>query len=249
MIRRAWYDALTALQFLTRVPPGRIPYEPDALSRAVAWFPVVGVFVGAAAVGVHWIASRWVSPQLAALATLGFLVMLTGAFHEDGLADAADGLGGGRNREQSLEIMRDSRIGTYGAVALVLSLLARWLLLGSLPSNDFTSYVIAAHVLCRWTTLPLSFFLKPAREDSGQGVRVAARTSRLALFTGTGIAFALVAFFLRGHALLPILVAIVVVVASGGYFRRRLGGITGDCFGAANQIAEIAIYFCGVLVR
>src|SRR5580704_12617238 len=131
MMRRAWCDVLTALQFLTRVPVGSFPYDPEALSRAVLWFPLVGGFVGAAAAGVHWAVARAVSAPIAALATLIFLVLITGAFHEDGLADTADGLGGGWNRQQSLEIMRDSRIGTYGAIALILSLFARWLLLGS----------------------------------------------------------------------------------------------------------------------
>jgi adenosylcobinamide-GDP ribazoletransferase len=247
MMRRAWCDVLTALQFLTRVPVGSFPYDPEALSRAVLWFPLVGGFVGAAAAGVHWAVARAVSAPIAALATLIFLVLITGAFHEDGLADTADGLGGGWNRHQSLEIMRDSRIGTYGAIALILSLFARWLLLGSLPGGVFMPYVIAAHVLCRWTTLPLSFFLKPARADAGQGVRVAARTSRFTLWAGSGMAFVLVAILLRWHAVIPVLVAMAIAGASGAYFHRRLGGVTGDCFGAANQITEIAIYLCGVM--
>jgi adenosylcobinamide-GDP ribazoletransferase len=247
MMRRPWNDARTALQFLTRVPVGALQYDADALSRAVVWFPLVGGLVGASAVGVHWLAAKVVSAQIAALATLIFLVTVTGAFHEDGLADTADGLGGGWTREQSLEIMRDSRIGTYGAAALVLSLLARWLLLGSLPAPMFAGYVIAAHVLCRWTTLPLSCFLPSARTDGGQGVRVAARTSRFALVAGTLIAFSLTALLLQWHAVIPLLAAIIVAALSGMYFQRRLGGVTGDCFGAANQITEIVIYLCGVI--
>jgi adenosylcobinamide-GDP ribazoletransferase len=247
MIRRAWHDALTALQFLTRVPVGALAYDPDALSRAVVWFPLVGGLVGAAAAGVHWAAAKVVSAQIAALATLVFLVLITGAFHDDGLADTADGLGGGWTRERALEIMRDSRIGTYGAVALVLSLLARWLLLGGLPAGRFAVYVIAAHVLCRWTTLPLSFFLTPARDGAGQGGRVAARTSQSALWIGTMLAFALTAALLRWRAVIPLLAASATAAVSGVYFQRRLGGVTGDCFGAANQVTEIAIYLCGVI--
>jgi adenosylcobinamide-GDP ribazoletransferase len=240
-------DMRTAVQFLTRIPVGNVPYDPDALSRALLWFPLVGAFVGAAAGGVHWLAAKGLSPMLSALATLIFLVLLTGAFHEDGLADTADGLGGGWSRERSLEIMRDSRIGSYGTVALVLSLLARWLLLSSLQPAAFFRTVIVAHVLCRWTSLPLSYFLKPARGQDGQSARVAQRVSMFTLLAGSLLAIAISAAVQRWQMRLPLFVTVSVTCISGFYFRKRLGGITGDCFGAANQVVEIAVYLCGVV--
>lgn len=240
-------DMRTAVQFLTRIPVGNVPYDPDALSRALLWFPLVGAFVGAAAGGVHWFAAKGLSPMLSALVTLIFLVLLIGAFHEDGLADTADGLGGGWSRERSLEIMRDSRIGSYGTVALVLSLLARWLLLSSLQPATFFRTVVVAHVLCRWTALPLSYFMKPARGQDGQSARVAQRVSVWTLFFGTLLAVVISVIVMRWQVWLPLLVAVAVTSIGGAYFYKRLGGITGDCFGAANQVVEIAIYVCGVL--
>jgi adenosylcobinamide-GDP ribazoletransferase len=240
-------DMRTAVQFLTRIPVGNVPYDPDALSRALLWFPLVGAFVGAAAGGVHWLTAKGLSPMLSALVTLIFLVLLTGAFHEDGLADTADALGGGWSRERSLEIMRDSRIGSYGTVALVLSLLARCLLLSSLQPAAFFQTVIVAHVLCRWTALPLSYFLKPARGQDGQSARVAQRVSMFTLLSGSLLAIAISAAVQRWQMWFPLLVTVAVTFIGGVYFHKRLGGITGDCFGAANQVVEIAIYLCGVV--
>jgi adenosylcobinamide-GDP ribazoletransferase len=128
----------------------------------------------------------------------------------------------------------------------VLSLLARYLLLASLPLEHFAAYVISSHVLCRWSSLPLSYFLMPARQQEGQGARIAKLTSLASLIFGSVLSFAVVVFFLRWSALAPALAAILTVVLSGWLYARRIGGVTGDCFGATNQLTEIAVYFCGV---
>jgi adenosylcobinamide-GDP ribazoletransferase len=184
--------------------------------------------------------------SLVALVVLIYLVLITGCLHEDGLADTADGFGGGQTREQILAIFRDSRIGSYGATALVLSLLARYLLLASLPLEHFAAYVISSQVLCRWSSLPLSYFLPPAREQNGQGTRIAKLTSLASLIFGSVFGFTVVAIALRRSAAAPMLVAILVVGLSGWFYSRELGGVTGDCFGATSQLTEIAVYFCGV---
>jgi adenosylcobinamide-GDP ribazoletransferase len=181
-----------------------------------------------------------------ALLVLTFLVLITGGFHEDGLADTADAFGGGWNREQALTILRDSRIGSFGALALVLSVLARFLLLSILPANRFTALVVSAHVLCRWTTLPLSYFLRSARESDGQGARIAQKISPTSFLIGTLLTFAIVLYLMRRAFWIPALVALVITTLSGLYYFRRIGGVTGDCFGATNQLTEIAVYFCGV---
>jgi adenosylcobinamide-GDP ribazoletransferase len=172
--------------------------------------------------------------------------MITGGLHDDGLADTADGFGGGRTRDQILAVLKDSRIGSYGATALTLSLLARYLLLASLPLKHFAAYVISSHVLCRWSSLPLSYFLPPAREQDGQGARIARLTSLASLIFGSAFSFAVVAFALRGAAVAPALISILIVALSGRLYAKTIGGVTGDCFGATNQLTEIAIYFCGV---
>jgi adenosylcobinamide-GDP ribazoletransferase len=142
--------------------------------------------------------------------------------------------------------MKDSRIGTYGGTALALSLLARYVLLATLPLEHFAAYVISAHVLCRWSSLPLSYFLPPAREQTGQGARIAKLTSFPSLLIGSVFSIAVVVFALRWSALTPLLAATIVVILSGWLYIRKINGITGDCFGATNQLTEIAVYFCGV---
>jgi adenosylcobinamide-GDP ribazoletransferase len=245
-IRRLGNESIVAFQFLTRIPMPSIPYETDSLSRATKFFPLVGLVIGFGAVLLQKVLLFRLSRPLVALIVLIYLVMITGCLHEDGLADTADGLGGGRTKDHLLAILKDSRIGSYGATALVLSLLARYLLLASLPLEHFAAYVISSHVLCRWSALPLSYFLPPAREQDGQGVRIAKLTSLASLIFGSAFSFAVVAFALRWSAVAPALIAILIVALSGRVYARRIGGVTGDCFGATNQLTEIAVYFCGV---
>lgn len=260
-LRSGWLGFLDAVQFLTRVP---VPASArsnagDALARAAGFFPLVGLLIGGAAAALNRLLLFHLPRPVAAIAVLGFLVGVTGCLHEDGLADAADGFGGGWSREQALAIMRDSRIGSYGAAALTLSLSARWLLIASLPSADAARYLIAAHVLCRWTALPLGYWLPAARsaadraggaqtgeKGAGQGALLAGRTGRGALLAGSLAAMGIAAAMLRRRSLGPLLGALGVTLLTGMYYRRRIGGVTGDCFGATNQIAEIAVYLCGV---
>jgi adenosylcobinamide-GDP ribazoletransferase len=241
-------DMLVALRYMTRLPAPAVVYAPDSLARAAKFFPAVGLVVAAGAVGLNKILSSHVDRAIVVLLVLVYLVLVTGGLHEDGLADAADGFGAGWSRERILEIMHDSRIGSYGAIALTLSLLGRYVLLGHLPPLKFSSYVIAAHVLCRWTTLPLGFFLAPATEHEGQGAQVARRVSMGSLIFGTLFTFGVCYWRLRNASWIPVSAATAVTLASGLYYKSQIGGVTGDCFGATNQLSEIAVYLCGVLV-
>jgi len=252
-IRRTWFDLLTAVQFLTRVPVPSVPYEEYSLARAVKFFPIVGSLIGLGSMLLYRALARHLPLAIVALVIVVYLVAITGCLHEDGLSDSADGFGGGGERDNVLAIMRDSRIGTYGAAALALSVLARVLLIASLPRTQAGAYLIAAPVLSRWTTLPLSFCLKPARDQNpddgqvdGQGARIARLTTSGSLIFGSLLAFAIAFALLRLRALVPILISGVVTLLTGLYYKHRIGGITGDCFGATNQLAEIAVYFSGV---
>lgn len=246
-------DLLAAVQFLTRIPIHNLRYDPNSLSRAVKFFPIVGLAIGSAAALLHQLLTPHLPRLLTALLVVAFLVSITGCLHEDGLADTADGFGGGSSREQVLAILKDSRIGSYGGVALTLSLLARVLLLASLPLTQILQYLIAAQVLCRWTTLPLSYFLASARSlegqaGTGQGARIAKLTTRGTLIVGSIFSLAICTFALRTHAAAPIAATMLVTTLSGLYYQRRIGGVTGDCFGATNQLAEIAVYVTGAWV-
>jgi adenosylcobinamide-GDP ribazoletransferase len=245
-IRRLGVEVVVASQFLTRIPMPSTVFEAVSLSRAIKFFPLVGLVVGSGVVLLQKFLMLHLGRPLVTFAVLTYLVLVTGCFHEDGLADTADGFGGGHTKDQILLILKDSRIGSYGATALVLSLLARYLLLASLPLEHFAAYVISAHVLCRWSSLPLSYFLPPARERDGQGARIAKLTSLSSLVFGSVFSFAVVAFALRWSAVAPLLVATLAVALSGWFYVRKIEGVTGDCFGATNQLTEIAVYFCGV---
>jgi adenosylcobinamide-GDP ribazoletransferase len=247
-IRNLGWELAAAFQFLTRIPMPSTSFEENALSRSVKFFPLVGLAVGSGAALLQRILMVHLSRPLTTLVVLTYLVLITGCLHEDGLADTADGFGGGWTKDRILAILRDSRIGSYGAIAVVLSLLARYLLLESLPVERFAAYVISAHVLCRWSSLPLSYFLSPAREQEGQGARIAKLTSFSSLLFGSLFSVAIVTFALRKSAVAPLIAAPLIALTSGWFYYKKIGGMTGDCFGATNQLTEIAIYFCGAWV-
>jgi adenosylcobinamide-GDP ribazoletransferase len=242
-------DSLAA-QFLTRIPMSYLPYDPDSLSRLVKLFPVVGLVIGSAAALLYQLLTPHLPRLVTALLVIASLVSITGCLHGDGLADTSDGFGGGSSREQILIILKDSRIGSYGGAALTLSLFARVLLLASLPLTQIPQYLIATRVLCRWTTLPLSYYLAPTRSQqdeagAGQGARIARLTTRGTLIVGSIFTLAICTFAMRTHATAAISATILVMLLSGLYYQRRIGGVTGDCFGATNQFAEIAVYLTG----
>jgi adenosylcobinamide-GDP ribazoletransferase len=241
---------LVSVQFLTSLPLGRRgDLPPDALGKAAVFFPLVGLGVGAGGAALNHLLSPHSSRSVVTVFVLICLVAVTGGLHEDALADAADGFGGGWKKQEILAIMRDSRIGSFGAIAVALGLLARFACLGSLSLRDFDRFFVAGQVLNRWTALPLGFFWRPAREEGGQGARVARRITRGVLGIGTTLAVAIVAFVLGSKALWATLAAITVTALTGFYYHSRLGGVTGDCMGATNQITEVAVYFAGVLLQ
>jgi adenosylcobinamide-GDP ribazoletransferase len=248
-VRKMVNELLLAFQFMTRIPISGLPRERHALARAAKFFPVVGLAIGLLAVAIERALGARLQPQMVALVLVLYLVLITGALHEDGLADAADGFGGGWTKEKILLIMRDSRIGSFGAVAITFSLLARFILISNTAPARLPGFLVASSVLCRWTALPLGFWLPYAREDQGMGGAVAGRLPVSSLLWGTAFAVASVAAALGLGSVLPFLITLLITAASGFYFKRHIQGVTGDCFGATNQITEIAIYFCGALVR
>jgi adenosylcobinamide-GDP ribazoletransferase len=250
-IRRTWFDLLTAVQFLTRLRVPSAPYQPDSLARAVKLFPIVGLLIGSGSILIYFVLVSHLPLSIVALVIVLYLVLITGCLHEDGLADSADAFGGSWEREKVLVIMRDSRIGTYGAAALALSLIARILLIAALPRTQAAAWLIAGPVLGRWTILPLSFFLPAARDSDseridGQGARIARLTTRGSLIIGSVLTFLIVVALLRIRALVPLLASMGVALTTALYYNHRIGGVTGDCFGATTQVAEIAVYLCGV---
>ena len=234
------HDLPAALGLLTRLA---VPVDGDrAMARgaAAAWaYPLVGVIVGALA-GMVCLIAAWLGmpPSLGAGLAVAALVVLTGALHEDGLADTADGFWGGWTPERRLEIMRDSRVGSYGVVALVLALGLRAAAIAALHPGAAWLALVACGALSRAAMVALWAALSPARRDgmsAGTG-QPAPVTALLALGLGSGVA--VLACGVAG--LTAVLVCITAAVLVGLVARAKIGGQTGDVLGAAQQVAEIA---------
>jgi len=241
---------LVAVQFLTRLPvPRTNQLQADALGKAATFFPIVGLLVAGGAVAIDRVLSTYVTRSVVIVIILIYLVAITGGLHEEGLADAADGFGGGHGKDEILTIMHDSRIGSFGAMAIALGLLVRFVFLTNLPAQRFDAFLVAGQVLSRWTALPLGFFLPSAREQMGQGALVAQKISTYSLVIGTNLTVVIVAAALGWAVLWALLAALTTTAISAAYYRKQLGGVTGDCFGATNQITEAAVYFAGVILR
>jgi len=241
---------LVALQFLTRLPVRLSRFEPAWLNDCVRHFPLVGALVGAISAAVLVGTLQFWPPMVAAVLALIATVALTGGFHEDGLADTLDALGGVVGREKALAIMKDSRIGSYGALALALSLLLRAALLAVLaarPTLTAVAALLASHAFARAAAVGVMVSL-PYGGDAEQ-----AKAKPLALAVAPrnfGIALAwcglLVAVLVGLGAYLPrllvaVLAAAAVALLMRQWLRRRLGGYTGDGLGATEQLAEIAV--------
>jgi adenosylcobinamide-GDP ribazoletransferase len=238
---REWHLFWTAVTLLTRLPaPRSIGFEEQWLPRSSSYFPLIGLIVGLVAAAVYLLAALIWPGALPALLALSAAAWLTGGLHEDGWADLFDALAAGRDRERMLAVMKDSRIGALGALALILLMGAKLAALVSLPPARVPAALLAAHVLSRWSSLPLLFGLPYARPEGGMGHALAGEVSAGRLAAGTGAA--LIVTLVLGWQALPVaVVAVAVTLASGFFFRARLGGITGDCLGAANQLVELAV--------
>jgi len=176
----------------------------------------------------------------ATLLALLAAILVTGGFHEDGLADVADGLGAHVGRERKLEILRDSRVGTYGALALVFAVAFPLTVLTPLSDGEVLRAALAAHVLGRWSTLPHSLLLTPARPD-GKGTLLRA-TPAVTVAASAYSAAIVVACGGVGPGAVALAVAVIVTLAGAAVLRRKLGGATGDGFGAVNKLVELATY-------
>jgi adenosylcobinamide-GDP ribazoletransferase len=238
-----WLDDFrTAVAFLTRLPmPHPDGATPQNFARAHRMFPVVGALIGAA-VGLLCLGLRYVGvPDLAAAAlALGGGAILTGALHEDGLADVADGFGGGRNLDSKLEIMRDSRLGTYGAMILLVSFAAKLSALAAIPDGYVVPSLIAAHALARGVLPVMSMNLPYARKDglARNAGQPDAATSAMA--GGLALVIALLSLSWT-NALYAALAAGLSGLCMARLAMRQIGGQTGDVLGGAEQVSETAI--------
>jgi adenosylcobinamide-GDP ribazoletransferase len=237
-----------ALQFFTRLPiPGWVGFEAAWLQHASRYFPLVGVVVAAIAAGVYYAAALVLPAPVAAVLSTAASIYITGAFHEDGFADTCDGLGGGMTKERALEIMKDSRVGAYGAIGIVCMLATKLSALAMLPPRVAVAALFVAHPLSRLAATALIWRLDYVRGE-GKAKPLAQQMTNTEFAIATLTCALPAAYLLVTDAMTPaamlaaLLAAAIAALWLGRLFVRRLGGYTGDCLGAVQQLAEALIY-------
>lgn len=237
-----------ALQFFTRLPvPRWVGFEEEWLHHASRYFPAVGIVVGGVTAGMYALTHAWWPQVVAVLASTIAGIYVTGAFHEDGFADTCDGLGGGMTRQRVLEIMTDSRIGAYGAIGIVLMLAMKCAALATMPSQMVIVALLTGHPLSRLASTALIWRLSYAKGEGKAkplAQRMANREFAIAMATALLPAVLLMWMgMLRWQALVAGIAALVAAALwLARKFQRRIGGYTGDCLGAVQQLSEVAFY-------
>lgn len=239
--------AFTAIQYFTRLPvPGWVGYSPAQLNQSARYFPFVGIVVGAMT-GLAFMLAHGVYPQPVAVAIAMIAgVLVTGGFHEDGLADTCDGLGGGVDKAQALAIMKDSRVGSYAVIGLALALLLKFACLSALPAERFLWVVVAAHAFSRLMSVTVMYTQQYVRDDASSKAKPAAAGIGSAALAWAALWAVVPLAFLGVAGLTAAAAAGAARVVAARYFHQRLGGYTGDCLGAVQQVTELAFYL-GVL--
>ncbi|ELV8626317.1 adenosylcobinamide-GDP ribazoletransferase [Vibrio cidicii] len=234
-----------ALSFFSRLPvPANTPYSPERMNQSGRYFALVGALLGGLCALFYTLAAQLVPFQVAILLMIAFSLLLTGAFHEDGLTDMADGIGGGMTVEKRLTIMKDSRIGTYGSATLTMALLGKFVFLTTLARQaDFVLILIVAYTLSRAVAASLIYdmpYVSDADQSKSKPLASAQSSFDLAVLLFCGVIAALTLGMAKG--LLLLLVAALFRIGFKRWLMARLGGFTGDCLGAAQQLMELGIY-------
>ncbi|MDA6069384.1 adenosylcobinamide-GDP ribazoletransferase [Flavobacterium sp. AC] len=251
----------TSLMFYTRIPcPKNIDHHPDYLNKATRYFPLIGWIVGTISFLAFYLSSFFLSTETAVIIALIISVLTTGAFHEDGFADVCDGFGGGWTKEKILIIMKDSAIGAYGAIGLVLLFLLKFKLLSesvSLFKADnaialFQIFLlfISAHALSRLAAISIIFTHEYSREDASSKSKPIAKENTWKEILGSfffGLIPLLVLSYFQYQFLLAVIPVFVMRYFLARYFQKWIDGYTGDCLGATQQVCEV-IYYLSILL-
>lgn len=233
-----------AVSFLTRIPvPESVDFSQQKLNQASRYFPLVGWLIGIICALVFALTELFLPSNIAVIFSMLVGILITGCFHEDGLADTCDGLGGGWEKAQKLSIMKDSRIGTYGATALWFGLTLKFLLLSSLADlTAVTVALIVAHPLSRSMATLIIFLLPYVSEtETAKAKPLAESQKKIDLYISLAIG-GIGLVLIINSALWIVLSLVISVIAIRTYLFRQIGGFTGDTLGATQQISELLIY-------
>jgi len=247
MLKKEIRIFFTALMFYTRIPcPKWVDHSEEYLSKATRYFPVIGWIVGAATAFALYAFSFVLPISLALILSVAVGILLTGAFHEDGFADVCDGFGGGWTKQKILDIMKDSRVGAYGVIGTILLLSLKFFALYEIARIDVVlccKVLILAHTLSRFSGIILRKNLEYVREnDNSKAKPIAKQTSSKDYLIA--FLFCLIPLFLFKTAMILLLFIplLLIVLYLRSYYKKWIGGYTGDCLGAVQQVAEVALY-------
>jgi adenosylcobinamide-GDP ribazoletransferase len=240
---------LTAIMFFTRIPvPANLPFSKELLNRAIRYFPLVGALVGVLT-GLVFMAASMVFPtSIALLLSMISGILITGAFHEDGFADFCDGYGGGYTTEKVLEIMKDSRLGTYGTIGLLAMLAVKWASLNSLSLESVVPVLIAAHIFSRVAPVWLIFTVPYIRADEQSKAKPLGNEATMGSVVIASVTAIIALVWIPSEKMVVlVLVQFLVFVLFRAYIIRRTGGYTGDVLGALQQLSEVAFYLVMII--
>ncbi|PIE54086.1 MAG: adenosylcobinamide-GDP ribazoletransferase [Dethiosulfovibrio peptidovorans] len=227
------------------VPLKRIMTEED-LGHGTRWFPVAGAVIGAGLCLVVILAESLWTPVVAGIAAVSFWAFITRGLHLDGVADIFDALGGGATRDRALEILKDSRIGAFGAIALFCLLGIKWAVIVSL-NREALAWLFVAPIVARWSVVLAIFWFPPARPD-GMGRRFTAACGRLEVLVASTLAAAFVFPLMGLNGLIPFGVSALGMALVGWRLNAVLGGLTGDCYGCIGELVEVAVLLVGIAI-
>lgn len=234
----------TALMFFTRIPvPKSTGFSLGNLNKSVRYFPLVGGIIGCIGAVVFVAFSAILPEHIALLLSMASTVFVTGAFHEDGFADFCDGFGGGYTQERIMQIMKDSRIGTYGSVGLIFMLALKFGGLQQFDASRIPFIIVAAHVFSRFNPVLLMFTSTYVRDDEGAKAKPIGDSVSIASLI-IAATFSVGALFLLPYKILPLLIGMCLLVyfLLSRYVNRKVGGYTGDVLGALQQLTEVVFY-------
>ncbi len=234
----------TALMFYTRIPcPKWVDHDPIYMKESARYFSLIGWIVGAISAGTFWLTSQFLPTNIAIILSMIVSIRATGAFHEDGLADVADGFGGGWTKDKILEIMKDSRLGTFGVTALICILGLKFTSLAEMPKNTIPLAILMGNVLSRTIASRMLYRGDYVQNNNlakaGSAADKLSITSLVVNILFGGLTFLL---FMNAYLLLIIPILILLEYLMYRFYKKWIGGYNGDCAGAVQQISEVVIY-------
>jgi adenosylcobinamide-GDP ribazoletransferase len=243
---------LASLVFFTRLP-SLLPadaFEAGMYNRSAKYFPLVGLIIGLASALTFWLAIKFLPEHVSIILSMIVPIMLTGAMHEDAFADVCDAFGGGWNKEKIFAIMKDSRVGSFGVVGVVMILLFKFALLSEISNRMLPATIVAAHGLSRWAAIiSMARYDYVSPKETSKSGDICQRLSTTEL--GIALGFALIPIFFMGNWMYFLLVIPVFIIQwlLSAYYAKWIDGYTGDCLGSIQQVTEVSVYLMVIIMH